>query len=111
MGSTVPTKPAGCLLLADRRGTLTSRRSRAWGDSVVRPLRFKTIGTAAESGRAPDERSAIVVGNKMWVPGIRETGTSTDRLVAALGIMVQQAHRNRPGGAGTLPSSSELRTI
>ena len=64
MNTTVRTRSAGCLLLADRRGTLTSRRSRAWGDPVAGPLRFMTIGRfenarrltlAVEIGVIPDK--------------------------------------------------------
>jgi hypothetical protein len=83
MNITVHTKLAGCLLLADRRGTLTSRRSRAWGDLVARPLRFMTIGRledtrrgtpAVEIGVIPDEiaRALAQLVRDRWAAERRE---------------------------------------
>ena len=97
---------ANRLLLADRRGTVTPR---AWGGAVVRPFRFKTIGRLVQAGES-EEAGPVVMDNTALVTPMRNGGASTDRLVAALVIMIQQGHRNRPDGAGTLAPSKELRT-
>jgi hypothetical protein len=76
---------------------------------VVRPLRIKTIGRPVQVGE-PGETGPVIMENTTIVPTLWESRASTDRLVAALVIMVQQAHRNRPYGAATLASSSERRT-
>jgi hypothetical protein len=65
MNTTVRTKPAGCLLLADRRGTPTSRRSRPWGGPVARPLRFKTIGRFEDARRHTPAVEISVISDKI----------------------------------------------
>jgi hypothetical protein len=107
--ATVRMMPACRPLLADRRGTVAPRRPPACRDRVIRPITFKTMGRPLKA-RESDETGHIVTDKAAMVPTLREGGALTDRLVAALVIMVQQASHNRPDGAGTLPSSSELRT-
>ncbi len=107
MGSTVRTKSAECMMLADRRGTLPSGRIRARSDPGTRPFRSKTIGHPVQTGEASGT-AHVVLGNTVVVPITRDGRASTDRLVAALVVMIQQADRNRRDGAGTLASSSGL---
>ena len=56
-----------------------------------------------------DEASRRTVSRPPEIPYPHEVNASTDRLVMALVVMVQQAHRNRLRDAGTLNSTSKRR--
>lgn len=90
------TKSAGCLLLADRRGTVGHRRPGAGGDPVVRPFRFKTIegvrrGTpAVEIGVIPDEIAVTLNGD----------GQPQRPSSAGSGSEDQRGHRTGATGTG-----------
>ena len=60
--------------------------------------------TALHDATQPDERMPAVIGRVMMpkLPKAGAASTSSDRLVAALVVMIQQANRNRRPDADTL---------
>ena len=78
------------------------------GRAVRKSLRRKNISSQTAAVRS-DEASRRTVSRPTEIPYPHEVNASTDRLVMALMVMVQQAHRNRLRDAGTLNSTSKRR--
>jgi hypothetical protein len=76
------------------------------GRAVRKSLRRKNISSQVAAVRS-DEASRRTVSRPPEVPYPHEVNVSTDRLVTALVVMVQQAHRNRLRDAGTLDPSTK----
>ena len=79
------------------------------GRAVRKSLRRKNISPQAAAAVRSDEASRRTVSRPPKVPHPHDVNVSTDRLVMALVVMVQQAHRNRLRDAGTLDPSSKRR--
>ncbi len=109
MSATVRTKPDGYLSLTDRGRRFTQSRTPAQGDPTRRHPRSRPIDGAFPGADELHSRTPLVAGQRAMAPDTGVAGGSTDRLVAALAIMIQQADNNRHDGAGTLPASSDLR--
>jgi hypothetical protein len=78
------------------------------GRAVRKSLRRKNISSQVAAVRS-DKASRRTVSRPPKVPHPHDVNVSTDRLVMALVVMVQQAHRNRLRDAGTLDPSSKRR--